>query len=167
MRSCVFFQVFFGRAGCQYFLFVTVVSPSSFWRFCMFAKRLIAGVVAGVFLTQLVGCGTIMYPERKGQRDGKLDPAIVVLDAIGLLFFIVPGVIAFAADFSNGTIYLPGGKHAGVGSVDAPTRVVYLGDQINDSAAMARVLSDAAGQSIDAKQIKLQERELTTVALLQ
>jgi len=59
---------------------------------------------------QLPACGTIMYPERKGQRAGRLDPAIVVLDAIGLLFFIIPGVIAFAVDFNNGTIYLPGGK---------------------------------------------------------
>jgi hypothetical protein len=133
----------------------------------MFAKRLIASVVAGVFLTQLVACGTIMYPERKGQRDGKLDPAIVVLNAVGLLFFIVPGVIAFAADFSNGTIYLPGGKHAAAGSTEAATRMVYVGDKINDSAAVAKVLSDATGQSIDAAQIMLQERELTTVALLQ
>ena len=33
---------------------------------------------------------------------------MAVLDGIGLLFFIIPGVIAFAVDFSNGTIYLPG-----------------------------------------------------------
>lgn len=59
---------------------------------------------------QLTACGTILYPERKGQRAGRLDPAIVVLDAIGLLFFIIPGVIAFAVDFNNGSIYLPGGK---------------------------------------------------------
>ena len=49
---------------------------------------------------------------KKGQRAGKLDPSIVVLNAIGLLFFIVPGVIAFAVDFNNGTIYLPGGRAA-------------------------------------------------------
>ena len=29
------------------------------------------------------------------------------LNSIGLLFFFVPGVIAFAVDFINGTIYLP------------------------------------------------------------
>jgi len=59
---------------------------------------------------QLTACGTILYPERKGQKEGRLDPSIVVLDAIGLLFFIIPGVIAFAIDFNNGSIYLPGGK---------------------------------------------------------
>jgi hypothetical protein len=133
----------------------------------MFAKRLIASVVTCVFLTQLVACGTIMYPERKGQKDGRLDPSIVVLDAVGLLFFIIPGVIAFAADFSNGTIYLPGGKHGDITSPEASAKMVYLGDKINDPAVVAKVLSEASGQAIDAKQIKRQDNELTTVALLQ
>jgi len=58
-----------------------------------------------------VGCGTIFYPERRGQAAGKLDADIVILDAVGLIFFLVPGVIAFAVDFATGTIYLPpGGK---------------------------------------------------------
>jgi hypothetical protein len=52
-------------------------------------------------------CGTILYPERKGQISGKIDPGVAVLNGIGLLFFLIPGVIAFAVDFSNGTIYLP------------------------------------------------------------
>jgi hypothetical protein len=56
---------------------------------------------------QLTGCGTLMYPERRGQRGGSVDVGVAVLDGIGLLFGIIPGVIAFAVDFSNGTIYLP------------------------------------------------------------
>ena len=64
--------------------------------------------VCAVLIVQLMGCGTILYPERKGQKSGKLDPGVVILDGIGLLFFLVPGVIAFAVDFNNGTIYLPG-----------------------------------------------------------
>ena len=32
------------------------------------------------------------------------------MDGIGLLFFLIPGVIAFAVDFSNGTTYLPEGS---------------------------------------------------------
>ena len=59
---------------------------------------------------QLASCGTIMYPERKGQKDGRLDIGVVLLDGIGLLFFIIPGVIAYAVDFTNGTIYLPGSR---------------------------------------------------------
>ena len=67
-------------------------------------KKSLALAVTGGLVIQLSGCGTIFYPERKGQVDGRLDPAIVVADAIGLLFFVIPGVIAFAVDFSNGTI---------------------------------------------------------------
>ncbi len=53
------------------------------------------------------GCGTLLYPERRGQPAGRLDWGIVLLNGLGLLFFFIPGVIAFAVDFSNGTIYLP------------------------------------------------------------
>jgi hypothetical protein len=53
------------------------------------------------------GCGTVLHPERRGQEAGPLDWSIVALDAVGLLFFFIPGVIAFAVDFNNGTIYLP------------------------------------------------------------
>ena len=56
---------------------------------------------------QAVSCGTVFYPERRGQPAGRLDPKVVALDAVGLLVFFVPGVIAFAVDFNNGTIYLP------------------------------------------------------------
>lgn len=74
-------------------------------------KKLIKGariLIVAVLMVQLTGCGTILYPERKGQKNGTLDSGVVVLDAIGLLIFVVPGVIAFLLDFSNGTIYLPG-----------------------------------------------------------
>lgn len=69
----------------------------------------------------LSSCGVILHPERKGQRAGRLDPAIVVLDAVGLLLFFVPGVVAFAVDFATGTIYLSGGRRAELsqGELDA------------------------------------------------
>ena len=71
-------------------------------------KKLISLFVITVFIANSAGCGTILHPERKGQVDGRIDPSIAVLDGIGLLFFLIPGVIAFAVDFNNGTIYLPG-----------------------------------------------------------
>src|SRR5690606_35912214 len=61
---------------------------------------------------QISACGTILHPERKGQISGRIDPSIAVLNGIGLLFFLVPGVIAFAVDFNNGTIYLPNSADA-------------------------------------------------------
>ncbi len=65
-------------------------------------------LVCFVLIAQLTGCGTLIHPERRGQKSGRIDPAIAILDGIGLLFFIIPGLIAFAIDFSTGTIYLPG-----------------------------------------------------------
>lgn len=73
------------------------------------AKNSLCLMLTAALAIQTAGCGTILHPERRGQRGGRLDVGIVVLDAIGLLFFVIPGVIAFAVDFSNGTIYLPGG----------------------------------------------------------
>jgi len=56
----------------------------------------------------VAGCGTILYPERRNQPPGgNLDWGIVALDGVGLLLFFIPGVIAFAVDFSTGAIYLP------------------------------------------------------------
>ena len=63
------------------------------------------------------GCGTLLYPERSGQQGGRLDPTVVILDSVGVLFYIIPGLLAFAIDFANGTIYLPGSKQF---SLDAP-----------------------------------------------
>ncbi len=61
---------------------------------------------------QLSGCGTILHPERRGQNSGRIDAGIAVLDGVGLLFFLIPGIIAYAVDFSTGAIYLPGGSYS-------------------------------------------------------
>lgn len=76
--------------------------------------RTLGGLLSLSLVSQLVACGTLFYPERRGQISGRIDPAVAVMDAIGLLFFIIPGVLAFAVDFITGAIYLPGGKHAQV-----------------------------------------------------
>lgn len=69
-------------------------------------------LAATLVAVQQSGCGTIFWPERRGQPAGPLDLKVVALDAVGLLFFFVPGVIAFAVDFATGAIYLPPGQHA-------------------------------------------------------
>jgi hypothetical protein len=61
----------------------------------------------GALCAGLSSCGTILYPDRIGQTHGPLDWKVVALDTVGLLLFLVPGVIAFVVDFHNGTIYLP------------------------------------------------------------
>src|SRR5689334_19695970 len=69
-------------------------------------KLLVAAMQAA--LASAAGCGTILHPERRGQPPtGRLDWGVVLLDGLGLIFFFIPGLIAFAVDFSTGAIYLP------------------------------------------------------------
>ena len=75
-------------------------------RFPLLQKAVCAAVIA----TQLSGCGYILHPERTGQKGGLIDPAVAILDGVGLLFFIIPGLVAYAIDFNYGTIYLPAGQ---------------------------------------------------------
>jgi hypothetical protein len=59
----------------------------------------------------LAGCGTIIYPERRGQTTGRIDIGIAILDAAWLIVFIIPGVVAFGVDFATGAIYMPSARH--------------------------------------------------------
>lgn len=59
-------------------------------------------------VVQVSSCGTLLHPERRGQTSGRIDPGVAVLDGLGLLLFIIPGLVAYAIDFSTGAIYLPG-----------------------------------------------------------
>jgi len=64
-------------------------------------------LVSLVLIFGVNSCGTILYPERRGQTGGKIDVGVALLDGLGLLLFVVPGVVAFVVDFSTGAIYLP------------------------------------------------------------
>lgn len=78
------------------------------------SSRVTGGLLVATLLTQLTACGTLFYPDRRGQIEGKVDPVIVALDAVGILFYVIPGLIAFGIDFATGAIYLPGGSTAQV-----------------------------------------------------
>lgn len=75
-------------------------------------SRILAALLASSLLAQLAGCGTLFYPERRGQLNGQIDPAVAALNAVGILFYVVPGLIAFAIDFVTGAIYLPEGRYS-------------------------------------------------------
>ncbi|TBU88188.1 polyribonucleotide nucleotidyltransferase [Stutzerimonas kirkiae] len=75
-------------------------------------SRLVSGVLIATLVSQLTACGTLFYPERRGQIDGRIDPAIAVFNAIGLLFYVIPGLVAFGIDFATGAIYLPDGRYS-------------------------------------------------------
>jgi hypothetical protein len=111
-------------------------------------------LVCAVLIFQLAGCGTLMYPERKGQRDGRIDAGVAVLDGIGLLFFIIPGVIAYAVDFSNGTIYLPGGTRRG--SLDLKDlKQVKFDPKHYTNATVEKIIKEETGYVVNLNQDNL------------
>ncbi|SNY95918.1 hypothetical protein [Halomonas sp. hl-4] len=117
------------------------------------------GAVIGAAVIAISGCGTIFHPERKGQLGGDIDPAIAVANGVGLLFFIVPGVIAYAVDFSNGTIYLPSQTSS---DIDMQSL-----DENIDVAALEKLLSERVGEpvTLDSELVKVEEVESLDEAL--
>ncbi len=112
--------------------------------------RYLAFLIAAIFLLQVVGCGTIIYPERRGQRSGRVDVGIAVLDGLGLLLFIIPGVIAFAVDFSTGAIYLPGGKSRAAKDLDpGELAVISTSPDGLNLAKLDKILMDYTGEEVN------------------
>ncbi|MBX3451828.1 MAG: hypothetical protein KF777_19880 [Planctomycetaceae bacterium] len=111
------------------------------------------------------GCGTVLHPERRGQSAGKLDWGIVALDAVGLFFFFVPGVIAFAVDFATGAIYLPADQCAQAGQPvdDRLVRFDLPRHELNDDSISACV-SSATKQPIDLAAETHQRHRLSRLA---
>ncbi len=63
-----------------------------------------------------LGCGTLLFSERQNEpHSGKLDPNVLIMDGVGLLVFVVPGLVAFGVDWYTGAIYLPPGVEKGEG----------------------------------------------------
>ena len=111
---------------------------------------------------ETLGCGTLIYPERRGQRSGRIDPGVAVMDGIGLLLFIIPGLIAFAIDFSTGAIYMPGSRRGDV------ERVPFAGDDLADALAAveARTGVDFAARRDDAWVAPLEDGAAARSALV-
>ena len=108
-------------------------------------SRVIGGVLAVSLFTQLSACGTLFYPDRRGQIDGKIDPAIAVANAIGLLFYVIPGLIAFGIDFATGAIYLPDDNYS-----MAPEKLQEaIGvDGVVDQAKLKAIIEAETGRSL-------------------
>jgi hypothetical protein len=71
--------------------------------------KTIASLFLALFLAlPFTSCGTLFFSQRqKAEHSDRLDPNILILDGIGLIFWILPGVIAYGIDFATGAIYLP------------------------------------------------------------
>lgn len=128
----------------------------------MIGKTLTKSIVmslAMVMVLELTACGTVFYPERKGAKGGSIDPIVAVADAVGLLFFFIPGVIAFAVDFSNGTIYLPHGKHASL--TPAELKSVSPNGKL-DKKALSELMSKKLAQPVNLDSADLQVKAFSS-----
>jgi hypothetical protein len=120
----------------------------------------LSALISFVLIFQLIGCGTILYPERKGQKGGRIDPGVAILDAVGLLFFVIPGVIAFAVDFSNGTIYLPGTSQS---SLDTEgVRQVRFDPEHASMAHIEKIIKEETGYDVKLEQDSMRISKLNS-----
>ncbi|AIZ34293.1 polyribonucleotide nucleotidyltransferase [Pseudomonas sp. K1(2024)] len=109
-------------------------------------SRIIGGALIAALLTQMTACGTIIYPDRRGQIEGKIDPVVAVMDAIGILFWVLPGLIAFGVDFATGAIYYPGGKTAQIDPAKLKPAVDAQGNV--DKLKLQAILESELGQRL-------------------
>lgn len=125
--------------------------------------KMIAVSVSAIMILQLTACGTIFYPERKGTKSGELDPIVVVADAIGLMFFFIPGVIAFAVDFSNGTIYKSGKRHSSL--TPAELKSISVNGKV-DKKALSVLMNKKLGLAVNLDSSNVQMKKFNTEAEL-
>jgi hypothetical protein len=113
--------------------------------------KILSVIIIVVLLAQVTGCGTILYPERRGQKvHGDVDTRIAVLDGIGLLFFIIPGLIAFVVDFYTGAIYLRPGEKQVWGENHTNKEILTLKVDPNqlDQKTIERIVGEHIGRKI-------------------
>ena len=108
--------------------------------------RIIGSVVALSLVTQLTACGTLFFPDRRGQIEGKIDPVVAGLNAVGILFYVIPGLIAFGIDFATGAIYYPPGQTAQVDP--AKLKDAVNADGSVDNLKLQAILESELGQRL-------------------
>jgi hypothetical protein len=110
------------------------------------------------------GCGTLLFPERIGQpRGGPLDWKVVALDTVGLLLFLVPGIIAFVVDFHNGTIFLPAWRYPPYGVPTQLTNAVPLGQERPTLEQIEQVVEEKLAIKLDLKPGTYLTREIESL----
>lgn len=113
-----------------------------------FLQKLLTGLLIGTLTLQVIGCGTLLYPERRGQTSGSIDPGVAIMDGIGLFFFVIPGLVAFAIDFTSGAIYLPSKRNKSASKGPEGMRVVYANPNGLSKQKVEEILSEQMGYSV-------------------
>ncbi len=128
-------------------------------------RRQFFGYSAATVLTvSATGCGTLRYPERVGQARGGFDDVdwtIAGMDAIGLVFFFVPGVIAFAIDYHNGTLFYPPGQYGNLQSTELHEVALPAGEP--SISMIEQTISNEIGQPVQLEKENFVARKLSSI----
>ena len=119
--------------------------------------RRITALLLAAGLSMQVACGTLLYPERQGQPRGDIDPTVAILNGLGLLLFVIPGLVAFAVDFHTGAIYLPADESA--------EPVVHMDPDEITPESLAAVIHEHTGKQVtfteqDIEVMRVNQRQL-------
>ncbi len=121
-------------------------------------NRLLTFFVLIFLIMQTASCGYFIHPERRGQTGGKIDTQIAILDGLGLLLFIIPGVIAYAVDFSSGAIFLPGGEKSSSITPDNENVVVVQTDKDKlNFQTINEIVKEHTGYTVDTASAQVYE----------
>lgn len=132
-------------------------------RHAVLNRREFQGLAMGWLAAALSGCGTLMYPERRGQsRTGGIDWTVAGMDAIGLVLFLVPGVIAFAVDYHNGSLFLPEGSAST--NRKRTLRTVKLSGPHPSREEIAAAIQEATGEPVALHEGSFVMRRMETLA---
>jgi hypothetical protein len=124
-----------------------------------YPQRILMLVVMFLAL-KIAACGTLLYPERHGQASGRIDPAIAILDGVGIILFVIPGLVAFAVDFATGAIYLPSSKNKRGSSEKNQMLVVRVNPDELTNQRIEAILNRYTGHTVRLDQEKLRAYQL-------
>ena len=112
--------------------------------------KLLTVTILLLFLFEFTSCGSIIYKERVFKKHSRrLDPKVAIMDTILMVFFLIPGAIAFGVDFATGAIFLPRGKKAWskLNSPDDITVIKVDPEKLNKE-MLEKILSEYTGKKI-------------------
>jgi hypothetical protein len=113
--------------------------------------KVLSVIVLGAFVIQIAGCGTIFYPERRGQTvHGGIDIVVAVTDSLWFIAFIIPGFIAWGIDLYTGALYMPPGQTRLTSQPNNPDMVVVkVNPKQLDQKMIEQIVSKHVGQNIN------------------
>ena len=111
-------------------------------------KRYLRPLALAVATIMTASCATIIYPERRGNRSGRVDVVPLVVDILLFIPGLVPGLIAIIVDFGTGAIYTGGGS-AEAPEVGRHGAIAIRARDLPPDTAMTLRLLDEKGRVLD------------------